>query len=260
MKKYSIGQVSKSLKISVQAIRLYQKKGLIKPTEVDENSGYRYFDEKEMGKLWRIKVLQSAGFELKEIKKLDELTLSSIEAILKIKRDKLQEEIKIKSMALDYLDRQLKAIDIWEKDSNIDIRWIDRRYGFSFGTSKETSLYNHLIELNNVEGTFGVNQEVTYMPSRRLNYVNGKMKFLDLFAIYQDKKTEINYQESGWYICYHKKEGSNIEEIYDNLINYIKENGYTLRGDAIEILLINDNLINDSKYNLREIQIAIIKD
>lgn len=257
---YTIGQVSKALNISVQAIRLYQKKNLIEPTEVNDETGYRYFDEEEMGRIWRIKVLQSAGFHLSEIKALEELSLRDIQDVIKEKREQLNDEIKIKNMSLAYLDRQIKAIDIFESDSKISIKYINRRYGHAFGLEDQTTFYDHLLDLSNIKGDLGINLEVSYVPSRRINLTEDGMTLKDLFAIYQDEREGASIQEAGIYICYHYKKGMKIKSIYKKLRAYAKENGYTLRGDAIELILINGNLVHESKYNLFEIQLAVIKD
>jgi len=257
---YTIGQVSKALNISVQAIRLYQKKKLIEPTEVNDETGYRYFDEEEMGKIWRIKVLQSAGFQLSEIQALEELSLREIQDVFNEKRTQLNDEIKIKNMSLAYLDRQINAIDIFESDPKIEVKYIKTRYGHAFGLDERPTLYEHLSDLNNVQGDFGVNLEVSFQPSRRISLTVEDMTLKDLFAIYQDDREGASIQEAGLYICYHYKKGMKVKEIYKKLRAYAKENGYTLRGDAIELILINDNLVHQSKYNLFEIQIAVTKD
>ena len=43
MKRYSIHSVAELLGISADAIRLYEKEGLVSPMR-DESNGYRYYD------------------------------------------------------------------------------------------------------------------------------------------------------------------------------------------------------------------------
>lgn len=256
---YSIGQVSKALNISVQAIRLYQKKHLIVATEVDEETGYRYFNEEEMGKIWRIKVLQSAGFHLAEIKALEALALEDIQEIIKDKRKQLETEIRIKNMSLAYLDRQVEAIEMFESEAQISVKYIKRRHGQAFASDVQTTIFQHLIDLSHIEGDFGINQEVSYLPSRRMSVIGETVVFKDLFAIYLDDRQGHDIQEEGHYICCYCKEGMDVKAVYKAMRAYAKKNGYTLRGDAIERILINDNLVNQSKYNLFEVQMAIGK-
>ena len=68
MSKLSIGQMAKLNQISVQALRLYDEMGILKPIEVNPETGYRYYDVKQCGKLDMIRYMKSTGISLKEIK------------------------------------------------------------------------------------------------------------------------------------------------------------------------------------------------
>ena len=62
MKEYfKIGEVSKILNLPVKTIRFYEANGLFKPSKVDEESGYRYFDEKAIEKIAQVQFLRKAG-------------------------------------------------------------------------------------------------------------------------------------------------------------------------------------------------------
>lgn len=258
MRLYRIGEVSKSLEISVQAIRLYQKLNLIKPTKIDEVTSYRYFSEDDIGMIWRIKILQSAGFKLSEIKDLDQNNVDEIEKILEIKRCELEETISKKAITLSYLDRQLKAVKLLNKTHEIIIKHIPDRYGEAFNFDLLRSTFDHYSDLAGIKGTHGLNQEVAYLPSRRLDLVGGKAVLIDLFAVHPVDDEKLSLQKGGKYICLKVKGREKSIESYPQLFQYAKENGYTLRGDAIEILLINNNLVNNSDLNLKEIQVAVI--
>ncbi len=69
MKKwYSIGEVASLLGISSQTLRFYSNQGLIEPSRVDGQSGYRYYTYEQFHLIDRIKYLQSLGMSLAEIK------------------------------------------------------------------------------------------------------------------------------------------------------------------------------------------------
>ncbi|MCH4890022.1 MerR family transcriptional regulator [Acidaminobacter sp. JC074] len=259
MKTYTIGEIAKALDVSVQAIRLYQRKGLIEPSYVNEDTGYRYFDDQEAAKIWRIKILQSAGFELSEIKALNDLSLDQIGPVLEEKRNKLNEVILQKELALKYLDRQLLGIDAHKERHEITERWIDDRFGIAFGKERRYSLLEHLEDLSQLEGLYGINQEVAYEPSTRFQVIDDELVIDDLFAMQSSRNDQSSIQPGGWYLCTYVV-GKDHKNSYKSLMTYVKENGYTLRGDAIRVILINDNLTNHSDYNIHEIQVAILKD
>ena len=58
--------------ISVKAIRLYEKKGIIMPAWVDPDSGYRYYNVNHIHQLNTLIELKSIGFSLNEIKPIME--------------------------------------------------------------------------------------------------------------------------------------------------------------------------------------------
>ncbi len=67
---YQIGEFSHLCNITIKTLRHYDKIDLLKPSYVDEYSGYRYYDEKQINKILEIKKLQKAGFKLNEIKQI----------------------------------------------------------------------------------------------------------------------------------------------------------------------------------------------
>lgn len=67
---YTIGQINKILNVSIQAIRHYQALGLIQPSRIDSKTNYRYFDHSILSDIYHIKVLQSEGFSLEDMRNL----------------------------------------------------------------------------------------------------------------------------------------------------------------------------------------------
>jgi len=53
-----------------KALRLYEKKGIIVPSKVDPQTGYRYYSANQVKKLNVLVELQELGFSLNEIKKI----------------------------------------------------------------------------------------------------------------------------------------------------------------------------------------------
>lgn len=63
-----IGEIADFFGISRKAIRLYEKKGIIKPVKVDAANGYRYYSAEQVQQLNALLELKSLGFSLDEIK------------------------------------------------------------------------------------------------------------------------------------------------------------------------------------------------
>jgi len=67
MKKLSIGKMAEINAVSVQALRLYDRLGLLKPACTDDLTGYRYYDIRQCARLDAIGHLKALGMPLKEI-------------------------------------------------------------------------------------------------------------------------------------------------------------------------------------------------
>ena len=48
MEEISIGEFARRSRLSIKALRLYDKRRLLVPARVDEASGYRYYDAAEL--------------------------------------------------------------------------------------------------------------------------------------------------------------------------------------------------------------------
>ena len=65
-----IGELAKLSGISVKALHVYEKKNIIKPVYVDENTGYRYYSPNQFRLVESLLELQDMGFSLDEISKI----------------------------------------------------------------------------------------------------------------------------------------------------------------------------------------------
>ena len=71
-----IGEFSKTVGMTVKALRHYENLGLIQPYWIDKYTGYRYYEESQVRLVRQIAYLKCLGFSLKEVQRLvsDDLT------------------------------------------------------------------------------------------------------------------------------------------------------------------------------------------
>ncbi|NLE25476.1 MAG: MerR family transcriptional regulator [Clostridiaceae bacterium] len=65
---FSIGEIATACGISINALRFYETKALIKPAHTDPDSGYRYYSRRNMLRLRAVLRFKDAGLSLPEIK------------------------------------------------------------------------------------------------------------------------------------------------------------------------------------------------
>ncbi len=101
----TIGKLAKEVNIGVEAVRYYQRKGLIKVPNKTE--GFRKYNEDDLRRLKFIKEAQKAGFTLSEIKELLALDTSHdhqrAQQLASARIKELDEKIKEMQLARDRL-------------------------------------------------------------------------------------------------------------------------------------------------------------
>ena len=88
-----IGEFSRICQVSVKTLHHYDKIGLLVPAEVDQVTGYRYYQVEQIDTMNYIQRLKRYGFSLEEIQQI--ITLSDekeISRLLRQQRDKLKRE------------------------------------------------------------------------------------------------------------------------------------------------------------------------
>ncbi len=112
-----IKEFSLLCQVTVKTLRHYEKMGLLRPAEVDEWTGYRYYDVSQMQTLGQIRKLKDMGFSLEEIRDLcDEGRLTPSIGVLqeKIKAclDELARLQKRHEVLLGVMNSQNKLLDM----------------------------------------------------------------------------------------------------------------------------------------------------
>ncbi len=62
-----IGEVAAFFGVSVKAMRIYEKMGILKPERIDKHTGYRYYTADQIKQLDALLELRELGFSLNEI-------------------------------------------------------------------------------------------------------------------------------------------------------------------------------------------------
>lgn len=101
-----IGEIAEFFGVSRKAIRLYEKKGIMKPVEVDARNGYRYYSADQVRQLNALLELKALGFSLDEIKTVidGETTKEQLLASFEKKRQAWQEAMDAAKYKMECLD------------------------------------------------------------------------------------------------------------------------------------------------------------
>lgn len=121
-KMLKIGEVSKRSGIGIEALRFYEKSGLVdRPGRT--YSGYRLYDESVLERLAFVKKAQILGFSLDEIKELinhkrkGESPCAEVREVVRVRLDELNERI---AQMIQYRDELSAALTDWDEMGEAD--------------------------------------------------------------------------------------------------------------------------------------------
>ena len=71
---YKIGDFSKISKVTIKALRYYEKEGLLKPVFIDQNTGYRYYETSQLVEIPKIIEAMNSHLKKKEAVRIAKLS------------------------------------------------------------------------------------------------------------------------------------------------------------------------------------------
>lgn len=249
---YAIGEISKLCCVPISKLRYYDEIGVIKPCFVDEETGYRYYDNETLLLISILKYYKSCGFKLKEIVTLlQRMDLDHLEPMFDRRIAELEQQIiglqiqRDSIAAWRELIHEEKAV-MAQEDCAISHRWynvtsmyVSHPYTWE-GMSYETLVAN--IELCNHFTNFGN----TTVGPLYLYFPNGnRRKFSDskIYIRPHPQEKPLTAQETlggyGALACYHKGSFETGEETYKKMYQYAAAHNITLRGDSFERSVID---------------------
>lgn len=243
--KLKIGEFSKLCRVTVKTLRHYEKIGLLSPHEVDEWTGYRYYEVDQMARMNRIHLLKELGFNLESIKGLfdDGKVLPSLEQI--------QSQIKESQAELQRMQRRIIELDRLkeraikkEKMENIHIKPLPAAIVASY--RKHVKSYQELFELcPNVIGpemqragcVCPKETEYCYTIDHNKNFDEGDidLEYCEVVEARCPETDTLKFKEIPFIetaVCYnHYGPYSKLPQSFEKLFAYLQENGYEIIDD-----------------------------
>ena len=126
-----IGEFSKLSRVSIRMLRHYDDIGLLKPAEIDDFTGYRYYREEQLFTIGRITALKDMGFALADIIKMldsydDKEKMDVFLSERQKELTKLSKETEYKLMLLDTARDRLRKEQNMSYD--VTVKTIPERY------------------------------------------------------------------------------------------------------------------------------------
>ncbi len=184
-----------------QTLRYYDKEGLLKPGEVDNWTGYRYYNEEQALDYVKIKNLQEADFSIREIK---ELLQKSDEDIYQAFEKKIREQIekleRIRTIQTTYLsERQHMKARIREIKEKVlaSAKAYNPEEEFGISTERYNNLIGRISELfeNSIRTMENTDVDFSGLESGAAEDVREEQEYLNPL---NNEKYVTVYEKHGW--------------------------------------------------------------
>jgi len=104
-----IGKFSKSCRLSIKALRHYDREELLKPSFIDPQTGYRYYSHQQAPKAIMIAMLRSLNITIPHIRKMLDSDKNQLQKILNREQQRMEMELSRQRQALNSIQRIAQA-------------------------------------------------------------------------------------------------------------------------------------------------------
>lgn len=249
VKKMTIGQMAKLNHISEQALRLYDREGLLSPLYRDEKNGYRYYDIRQSAQLDMIQYMKALGMPLKEIKThMKKWDMGRVKQLLRENRDAIDQRVRELNLQKRAIERALDSYDRYESappDGAMVMEYIPKRQMYVTNTS--VNFYDYDIAeyekiLRNLKEDMTAHDISPFYFAnagtilRRENFMKRDLYSTEVFVFvdreYVDEEL-ITVIPASPYLCIYCDRFEKEKEYIDRLLAAIEEKHYTVTGDYI---------------------------
>lgn len=240
----SIGEFSKICQVTVKTLRHYDRIGLLKPIQVDEMTGYRYYSRKQMEQMLLIQRLKRYGFSLEEIQVILHCTeKGALLSKMQQQKEKLRQQKSNLELAIGELSAHLQNYERtgdlmdYQKGYNIELKDVPARNVIAcrqkMGVDEFGKYYSTLYERvpkervtpNGLVGAVYYDKEFDH-----------KCSDIELIVGVREKDKADKVMESGLCaVTTHKGPYSSLGEAYAALVEWIAGNGYEWNGAPYDI-------------------------
>ena len=269
---FKIGDFSKLSQVSVKTLRYYDEIGLLKPSEIDRFTGYRYYTAGQLSRLNRILLLKDLGLSLDQIGRLlqSDLPPDQLRGMLKLRQAEIarsieEEETRLARVAVLLNQIEQENVSMSKYDVVIkkvapvriaSIRDVVANYGAQGELWGELGAYlaQHnvkavapclTIDHNDSYKERDVDLEVCEVIDAALP-VSDRVKVRELPAMEQMACTV------------HHGPFNQLNQGYQALMQWAEANGYRFTGPSREVYL-QVSETGDESTNVAEIQIPVEK-
>lgn len=262
---YKIGEFSIITKISSRMLRYYDKENILKPSFIG-NNGYRFYTDKDLDSISKIKNLRRYDFSYTEIKDILKCNLDQNPNTYTNKINELKNNINKYDILISELESKTNKREALIYN-NYDINLCNKKPYYSLCKKKtlsindldkyiETSVSNILKSNADILGSYYIlfcENESSKEDILEVEYHQPIKNYKEIHGF------ETKYINNGLYIStlhygsYHK-----LDRAYSELYKWSKKNNYIITGSFMEKYLVDSSLTLCESNFITEISVKIL--
>jgi DNA-binding transcriptional MerR regulator len=108
-----VGEFSRLSRVTVKTLHHYDEMGLLKPSHIDQFSGYRFYTLDQLPRIHSIMALKELGLSLEEIAQLlgEDLPPEQIRGMFRLKQAEVQQRLREEQARLAQIEFRLRQIE-----------------------------------------------------------------------------------------------------------------------------------------------------
>lgn len=241
---YSIGEIAKIFKVSIDTLRYYDKLNLIKPWHVADN-GYRYYSEAQFDMISTILFLKSTGISLEQLQTiLRQPNTEKIKEELLNSKQVIQEKIKSLQQIEGRIERMYDNIQDVSGARYIRLEQHDNLWILSQTIDEHKMLdIKEVVRINQDIGQEWLSCANVMSTISKENLLKGcyhsylHYGFISDYP-YNEENKLVQCMEPRLYVCANAEVErlghEDIDSVYGEMLAFIKENNLEIVGETIE--------------------------
>lgn len=264
----TIGEIARLFHMNIRTLRYYDELGILKPEYVNPDTNYRYYSTNQFERLNTIKYLRALDvplekisnfFDEKDVNTILDIFMEQRENVLKKQKQLAQIEKKITNR-IEQIETALSATY-----GQVIVKYLPQRKivllekNFTLADDLEL-LIRDLSKEHCLDDAIFLGKVGVSISQRDL--IKGQFThFSSIFVVAEaedDFKNKDNVLWEGSYATV-QYQGTHDEAslYYTLLLNYIKDSGFQIKGDSVEITVIDTGITNDCNKFVTELQIPL---
>ena len=269
---FPIGKTAEICGVSTRTLRFYEENGLILPDKVDEENRYRYYTYDTMRRIQTIRYLLDEGFDLATIQ-----DMLHKDDLINLKEHFLSQITETETQ-IRYQKQRLASLHAWcalliegnyvleHRDCSVRTRYIEEQPYFHFHHTPaddeertEAFLETRYFTESKKDGHTMIDMGGAFhvLYNSYADRMSGTAKEITLLqTVYPDSESMENTISFGGFLavtCYHIGSTDTILSTYETMLEWAKEHGFPLQGNALERQVLDVYSVGSEENYVTEI-------